>query len=70
MEMGVGGVGLLSTIITALAVLGLEIAVLACGILGVGGKLIGHQLTIKAKKHDQIRVLAKSKLNTIADHVS
>ena len=52
--MGIGGVGLLSTIIAAPVVLGLEIAALACGLLGVTGKFI----------------LAESKLNTIADHVS
>ena len=41
-----------------------------CGLLGAGGKLIGRKLQEKAKKHNQIRVLADSKLNTIADHIS
>ena len=68
--MGIGGVGLLSTIIAAPVVLGLEIAALACGLLGVAGKFIGRRLSVKAKKHDEVRVLAESKLNTIADHVS
>lgn len=70
MGMGISGVGLLSTIIAAPAVLGLEIAALACGVLGVTGKFIGRRLLVKAKKHDEVRVLAESKLNTIADHVS
>lgn len=70
MGMGIGGVGLLSTIIAAPVVLGLEIAALTCGVLGVAGKFIGRRLAVKAKKHDQIRVLAESKLNTIANHVS
>ena len=70
MGMGIGGVGLLSTIIAAPVVLGLEIAALACGVLGLTGKFVGHRLTVKAKKHDEIRVLATAKLNTIADHVS
>ena len=70
MGMGIGGVGLLSTIIAAPVVLGLEIAAMACGILGVSGKFIGRRLAVKAKKHDNIRMLAESKLNTIADHVS
>ena len=68
--MGAGGTVLLSTIIAAPIVLGLEIAALACGTLGVVGKFIGRRLAVKAKKHDGIRVLAESKLNTIADHVS
>lgn len=70
MGMGIGGVGLLSTIIAAPVVLGLEIAALACGVLGVAGQFVGRRLAVKAKKHDEIRVLANSKLNTIADHVS
>lgn len=70
MGMGIGGVGLLSTIIAAPVVLGLEIAALACGVLGVTGKFVSRRLAVKAKKHDEIRVLAESKLNTITDHVS
>ena len=70
MGMGVAGIGLLSTVIAAPVVLGLEIAALACGVLGVTGKFIGRRLAVKARKHDEIRVLASSKLNTISDHVS
>ena len=68
--MGVGGAALLSTIIAAPVVLGLEIAALACGALGMASKFIGRRLSVKARKHDQIRILACSKLNTISDHVS
>ena len=70
MGMGIGGVGLLTTVIAAPVVLGLEIAALGYGLLGVAGKFIGRRLSVKAKKHDEVRVLAESKLNTIADHVS
>ena len=70
MGMGIGDVGLLTTVIAAPVVLGLEIAALGCGLLGVAGKFIGRRLSVKAKKHDEVRVLAESKLNTIADHVS
>ena len=70
MGLGVGGVGLLSTIVAAPVVLGLEAGSLACGILAVAGKYVGRRLATKAKKHDEIRVLADSKLNTVADHVS
>ena len=34
------------------------------------GKFIGRRLGVKARKHDQIHVLAESKLNTIADRIS
>ena len=70
MGLGVGGVGFLSTVVAATVVLGLEAGSLACGILAVAGKYVGRRLATKAKKHDEIRVLANSKLNTVADHVS
>ena len=59
----VGASGLLTNIITIplAAVLGL---------LSISGKLVGRKLQVKVKKHDKIRMLAASKLNTITDHVS
>ena len=69
MGMGIGGVGLLSTMIAAPVVLGLEAAALACGLLGGAGKVVSRCLAVEAKKHDEIRVLT-GKLNTIADHTS
>ena len=60
MGMGIGGVGLLTTVIAAPVVLGLEIAALGCGLLGVAGKFIGRRLSVKAKKHDEVRVLAET----------
>ena len=64
------GVGLLSTIIAAPVALGLETGAIVCGLLGAGGKLVGRRLRAKARKHDLIRGLAESKLNTIADRIS
>ena len=40
------------------------------GLLGAGGKFVGRRLQAKARKHDLIRGLAESKLNTIADRIS
>ena len=68
--MGIAGVGLLSTIIAAPVVLGLEVAVLGCGLLSAAGKFVSHRLSVKAKKHDEVMILAGSKLNSISDHVS
>ena len=67
---GVGGVGLLSTIVAAPVVIGLEATALLCGVAGAAGKILGRRLAVKVKKHCEIRVLAVSKLNTISDHVS
>ena len=68
--MGAVGVGLLSTIIAAPIVVALEAAAVACGLAGIAGKYISRRLLVKAKKHDEIRVLALSKLNSITDVIS
>ena len=64
------GIGLLSTIIVVPVAVGLQAGAIVCGLLGAGGKLIGRRLQAKAKKHDEICVLAELKLNSIADHIS
>lgn len=68
--MGAAGVGLLTTIIAAPIVLGLEVSALACGLVGIAGKFVSRRLLVKAKKHDEVRVLAEAKLNTISIYVS
>ena len=64
------GVGLLSTVIAAPDALGLQAGAIVCGLLWAGGKLVGRKLQAKARKHDLIRCLAESKINTIADRIS
>ena len=68
--MGAAGVGLLSTVIAAPVVVALEAAALACGLAGIAGKYVSRRLLVKARKHDEIRVLALSKLNSITDVIS
>ena len=63
------GVGLLS-IIAAPVAIGIGAGTIVCGLLGAVGKLAGRRLQAKARKHDLIRGLAESKLNTIADRIS
>ena len=70
MGMGLAGVGLLTTIIAAPVVVALEAAAVACGIAGIAGKYVSRRLLVKAKKHDEIHVLALSKLNSVADIIS
>ena len=67
--MAATGVGLLTTIIAAPIAIGLQAGAIACGLLGAGGRFICRKLEAKARKHDQIRVLAVSKLNSIADRI-
>ena len=64
------GVGLLTTIIATPIAIGLQAGAIASGLLGAGGRSIYRKLEAKARKHDQIRVQAVSKLNSIADKIS
>ena len=64
------GVGLLSTIIAVPVAIGIQAGAIICGLLRAGGKFIGRRLETKARTHDQIRVLAASKINDIADRIS
>ena len=45
--------------------IGLEIGAVACGGGGVISKFISRRLSVKARKHDSIRVLCMSKFYTI-----
>ena len=64
------GIGVLTTIIAAPVAVGLQAGAIACGLLGAGGRFICRKFEAKARKYDQIRVLAVSKLNSIADRIS
>lgn len=70
MWFGMGGIGLLATIIAVLIVDGMESGALACGFLGLAGWYVSKKLTIKVKKHDQIRTLAKGKISSNLEIVS
>ena len=64
------GIGLLPTIIAAPVAIGLQAGAIVCGLLGAGWKLVGRRYQAKARKHDLIRGLAESKLNTITNRIS
>ena len=70
MGLGATGVGLLSTIIAAPVVLAMEAVALGTGLLSMVGNHMVKKLMQKAEKHEKIKVLAESKLNTIHDHIS
>ena len=70
MGLGVAGVGLLSTIIAAPVVVGLESVALCTGALSMVGKYATKKLGLSAKKHEKIAVLAEAKLNSIVTVIS
>ena len=68
--MGAAGIGLLSTIIAAPLTIALEGASVCVGLLSVIGSHVVKKLNKKAEKHNNIKVLADSKINTISSHIS
>jgi hypothetical protein len=40
------------------------------GLLGIAGRFISRRLQSKAKKHDEIKILAECKLNSMKDLIS
>jgi hypothetical protein len=64
------GTGLLVTIVAVPAVPIILGVAAGCGLASAGTKVATRRLRAKAQKHDQIRVLAESKLNSISDLVS
>ena len=48
----------------------LEIAAIVCGSVGVCIKLVRRKLTLKTQKHNEIKALALSKLNSVKNLIS
>ena len=60
-----GGIGIALPLM-----LPLEIAAIVCGVAGVCVKFVRRRLHAKAKKHDEIKMIAESKLNSVKDLIS
>ena len=67
---GAGGVALLSTVIAAAAVIAIEGVALFTGFLSIIGKYSVKNSMSKAEKHEKIKTIASTKLDTIASHIS
>jgi hypothetical protein len=69
--LGTAGVALLTTVIATPVVIAMEGVALGTGGISVVFNLVCDKvLSVKARKHIRIMMLAESKINTIADHVS
>ena len=67
---GITGAALLTTVVAAPIVLGLEIGAATTGLISLLGNVLVRKTTLKAEKHLKISMLAKAKLDTIASHIS
>ena len=68
--LGITGVGLLSTIVAAPAVIGMEAVSIVMGLLRVIGNRAIKKMSLKIEKHEKIAMLAVSALNTISSLIS
>ena len=64
------GIASLSGVVTAPLFIILEGIAIGCGVSVMFTKFFSRKLTKKARKHNEIRVLAASKLNTISSYIS
>ena len=63
--LGITGVGLLSTIVAAPAVIGMEAVTIVMRLLRVVGNRAIKKMSLKIEKHENIAMVAVSALNTI-----
>ena len=68
--LGITGVSLLSTIVAAPAVIGIEAVAFVMGLLRVVGNRAIQKMSLKIEKHENIAMLAVSTLNTISSLIS
>ena len=67
---GAGGISLLSTVIVLPTVIAIERIALFTGFLSIIGKYSIKKSTSKAEKHEKIKTIASTKLDTISSHIS
>ena len=68
--LGITGVRLLSTIVAAPAVIGMEAVSIVMGLLRVVGNRAIKKMSLKIENHEKIAMLAVSILNTISSLIS
>ena len=67
---GAGGIALLSTVVASPVVIPLEGMALFTGLVSIIGKYSVKKSTSKAEKHEKIKMIASTKLDTISSHIS
>ena len=68
--LGITGVGLLSTIVAAPAVIGMEAVSIVMEFPRVIGNRTIKKMSLKIEKHEKIAMLAVSALITVSSHIS
>ena len=69
-ELGITGVDLLSTIVAAPVVIGMDAVSIVVGLIRVVGNNAIKKMSLKIEKHEKIAMLAVSSLNIISSLIS
>src|ERR1043165_6480126 len=70
MGLAISGIGVLSTVVAVPVVIAMEgIAIVAVVLRFIGGR-VNKKLAVKAGKHEKIKTLVETKLNTISEYIS
>ena len=67
---GAGGIRLLSTVIAEPAVITIEGVAFFTGLLSIIGKYSVKKSMSKAEKHEKLKTIASTKLDTVSSHIS
>ena len=63
-------IAVLSTIVAAPIAVVLQGLGIGAGVFGVIGRVVSRKFTTKAEKHEKIKTLVETKLNTISEYIS
>src|ERR1043165_6462751 len=63
-------IAVMSTIVAVPIAVVLQGLGIGAGVLGVIGRIVGRKFALKAEKHEKIKTLADTKLNTISEYIS
>ena len=69
-ELGITGVDLLSTIVAAPVVIGMDAVSIVMGLIRVVGNNAIKKMSLKIEKHEKFAMLAVSSLNTLSSLIS
>ena len=67
---GATSLGALSTVVSTPVAIAMDVGAVAAGILSIASSRVGKYLAAKMDKHEKIRMLAETKLNTISGYIS
>lgn len=70
MMTSMASVGLMSSVLGIPIAIGMQVVAIGTGVMNIVGRVVNKKFVAKANKHERIKDLAETQLNTIMAHVS